>query len=73
MSPSRPAIGVTTEAASRYAVKIQATPAGRGVQVLLELGERGDDERLQQRVRGAAQREDAEHQPVPAGGPFDRP
>src|SRR5262249_60985829 len=26
MSPSRPAIGVTTEAASRYAVKTQATP-----------------------------------------------
>ena len=26
MSPSRPAIGVTTDAASRYAVKTHATP-----------------------------------------------
>ena len=28
MSPSRPAIGVATDAASRYVVKIQATPVG---------------------------------------------
>ena len=34
MSPSRPAIGVTTEAASRYEVKIQATPDGEACQVV---------------------------------------
>ncbi len=28
MSPSRPAIGVATDAASRYVVKIHATPVG---------------------------------------------
>ena len=28
MSPSRPAIGVATDAARRYAVKIQVTPVG---------------------------------------------
>ena len=60
MSPSRPAIGVTTEALSRYAVRIHAGPGGRRVQVLLDRQQRRRDERLQQRVGDRGHRQERE-------------
>ena len=41
----------------------QVTPVGRGVQVVLEHGQRRHDERLQQRVGPAAEREHPQDQP----------
>ncbi len=62
MSPSRPAIGVTTEAASRYEVKIQAAPEGVVCEVALQHRQRRHDERLEQRVRTAPEGEHAQDQ-----------
>ena len=53
MSPSRPAIGVATEAARRYVVKIHATPVGRRVEILLQRRQGRHDEGLQHRVAAA--------------------
>ena len=62
MSPSRPTIGVETEAASRKAVRTHAT-AVAGVQLPLDLRKRRGDERLQERERRAAQGENPKVRP----------
>ena len=41
MSPSRPAIGVATEAESRYAVRIQLTPVGEVLSACCNSGSAG--------------------------------
>ena len=60
MSPRRPAIGVITEAQSRYALRIQAAPVVVVFRSCWIVSSAGRDERLQQRVRngrGGKQRE----------------
>ena len=62
MSPRRPAIGVATEAASKYVVKIHATPVGVVCKSSCSVGKRRHDERLEHRVGAAADSEHCEHE-----------
>ena len=62
MSPSRPAIGVTTEAASRYEVKIQAAPEGVVSRSRCSTGSAGTTSDWSKRVRTAPEREHAQNQ-----------
>ena len=64
MSPSRPAIGVTTDALSRYAVRIHAAPPSSSCEVVLDREQRRRDERLQQRVGDRRDREQRERDVV---------
>jgi hypothetical protein len=60
MSPSRPMMGVATDALSRYAVRTQLTESSEVCKGVLDVRKRRRDERLQQRVRHAAEREHGE-------------
>ena len=68
MSPSRPASGVATAAASRKAVKIQAAPVCEVCRRSCSVGSAGIDERLHERVAAARQHQHGEQRPrAPAG------